>query len=341
MNRRSRGRRARIVLPLIALFVGLPVRAEQVDRVAAVVNNEIITLSEVMKRAALELQRLEQETKPEDRQKRREDISRKTLDVLIDEKVLDQELRELKITVDDKQIDASLAEVMKRYNFTPDQLAQAVANEGLTVAEYREQMRKQLGRYQLLREKVQKKIKVSEADVRSEYDRMARDEGKELEAHVRHIVINVPENGTPAAVDAALAKAKAIAVEARQPGVDFAELAKRKSEGSSAADGGDLGFFKHGAMVPAFEQMAFSLKPGEVGDPVRTSLGWHVIKLEEIRAVGLPPLAELKPQIEEKLRGEQAARASAQYIQTLRQAAVVDKKVFASTASASTGKQAE
>lgn len=341
MNRRSTVRHARVVLALAALLAGAPVRAEMVDRVAVVVNNEIITLSEVMKRAAGDFQRMEQEAKPEDRQRRREEITRRTLDLLIDEKVLDQELRESKITIDDKQIDASMAEVMKRYNFTADQLAQAVANEGLTLAEYREQMRKQLGRYQLLREKVQKKIKVSEADIRSEYDRMGREEGKEMEAHVRHIVINVPEKATPEAVETTLARAKAIAVEARQPGVDFAQLAKQKSEGSSAADGGDLGFFKHGAMVPAFEQMAFSLKPGEVGDPVRTSLGWHVIKLEELRAVGLPPLAELKPQIEEKLRGEQATRASAQYIQTLRQAAVLDMKLFPPAASASAEPKAE
>ena len=341
MNRRSTGLAARFTIALAALLAVSPVRAELVDRVAVVVNNEIITLSEVMKRATGDFQRLEQEAKPEERQKRREEITRRTLDLLIDEKVLDQELRESKLTIDDKQVDASMAEVMKRYNFTADQLAQAVANEGITLAEYREQMRKQLGRYQLLREKVQKKIKVSEADIRSEYDRMMREEGKEMEAHVRHIVINAPEKAPPEVVAAALAKAQGIAVEARQPGVDFAQLAKQKSDGSSAADGGDLGFFKHGAMVPAFEQAAFALKPGEVSDPVRTNLGWHVIKLEELRAVGLPSLAELKPQIEDKLRSEQASRASAQYIQTLRQAAVLDHKLFPPAASASAEPKSE
>jgi peptidyl-prolyl cis-trans isomerase SurA len=319
-------------LPKAALAVGLAllastVRAEMVDRVAAVVNNEIITLGEVMKRAAPDLQRADQDTAPENRAKKHEELIRKVLDVLIDEKVLDQELKEAKITIDDKQVDASVQEVMKRYNFTPDQFAQAVANEGLSLSDYREQMRKQLGRYQLLREKVSKLVKVSEADVRSEYDRMAREEGKEMEVHVRHIVVQVPANAPQADVDKAYAAAKAISVEARQAGVDFAELAKKRSQGSSAADGGDLGFFRRGAMVPAFEKVAFSLKPGEVSDPVRTSLGWHVLKLEEMRAIGLLPLAELKPQIEEKLRREQGERASLQYVKQLRAAAVVDVKL--------------
>jgi len=189
------------------------------------------------------------------------------------------------------------------------------------------------GKEDVLREKVQKKIKVSEADVRSEYDRMARDEGKEIEIHIRHILVQLPQNATPAEVEKAEEKAKALAAEARQPGVDFAELAKKKSEGSSAADGGDLGFFKRGAMVPAFEAIAFALKPGEISDPVRTSLGWHILKLEESRAVGLPPLSEMKTQIEDKLRAEQAGRASAQYVQQLRQAAVVDNKLFPAASS--------
>jgi peptidyl-prolyl cis-trans isomerase SurA len=86
-------------------------------------------------------------------------------------------------------------------------------------------------------------------------------------------------------------------------------------------------------MVPAFEAVAFSLKPGEVSDPVQTSLGWHVLKLEEERAVGLPPLSEMKAQIEDKLRQEQVVRASAQYVQQLRQAAVLDNKLFPAASS--------
>lgn len=312
---------------LLAVLLATGVHAELVDRVAAVVNNEIITLGEVMKRASADLQRADQETPPEERAKKHQEITLKVLDGIIDERLLDQELRESKIVIEDKQVDLGIQEVMKRYNFTAEQLSQAVANEGLSLSDYREQMRKQLGRYQLMREKVSKLVKVSDSDIRSEYDRMARDEGKEIEVHVRHIVVSVSDKAPQAEVDKAFVTANEIAVEARQQGVDFAELAKKRSQGSSAADGGDLGFFRRGAMVPAFEKVAFTLKPGEVSDPVRTAVGWHVIKLEERRAVGLLPLAELKPQIEEKLRREQGERASAQYVKSLRQSAVVDIKL--------------
>ena len=116
---------------------------------------------------------------------------------MIDEKLVDNELKELKVSISDKEVDAAVDEVKKSYNLTDDQLQQAVSKEGLLLAEYREQMRKQIGRYKLISEKVRKNVKVSDADVKSEYDRMTRTEGEDYEVHVRHILIAVPRNASP------------------------------------------------------------------------------------------------------------------------------------------------
>ncbi len=310
------------------LLLGAPLaRAELVDRVAAVVNNDVITLSELEKRAAPELARVDQEVTGPDRAQKRAAALKRTLDTMIDEKLVDNELKELKVSIGDKEVDAAVDEVKKSYNLTDDQLQQAVAREGYSMAEYREQMRKQIGRYKLISEKVRKNVKVSDADVKSEYDRMTRAEGEDYEVHVRHILIAVPRTASQAQVDQARRKAAAVAVEAREPGVDFAQLAKKRSEGSSSTDGGDLGFFKRGTMVPEFERVAFNLKTGEVSEPVRTQFGWHVLKLEEIRKLGMKPLAEVRPEIEERLRRQQAERLTSQYMETLRNGAVVEKKI--------------
>jgi len=311
----------------LALLGAPRARAELVDRVAAVVNNDVITLSEVEKRAAPELARIDQETSGAERGQKRAAAMKRTLDTMIDEKLVDNELKELKVTIGDKEVDAAIDEVKKSYNLNDEQLQQAVAREGYTIAEYREQMRKQIGRYKLISEKVRKNVKVSDADVQTEYDRMTRAEGEDYEVHVRHILIAVPRNASQAQVEQARRKAAAVAVEAREPGVDFAELAKKRSEGSSSSDGGDLGFFKRGTMVPEFERVAFNLKTGEVSEPVRTQFGWHVLKLEEIRKLGMKPLAEVRPEIEERLRRAQADRLTSQYMETLRNAAVVEKKI--------------
>ncbi|MGZ6132315.1 MAG: peptidylprolyl isomerase [Myxococcaceae bacterium] len=309
------------------LLLPLLVRAELVDRVAAVVNNDIITLSELQKRAAPEITRVAQESSGTERSQKQSLVMKKALDAMIDEKLVDSELRELKVSISDKEVDAAVEEVKKSYNLTDEQLSMAVAKEGLTLTEYREQMRKQIARYKLINEKVRKNIKVSDADVKSEYDRMMRSEGEDYEVHIRHILIAVSRSAPQPQVEEARRKATAIAAEARQPGVDFAELAKKRSEGCSSSDGGDLGFFKRGTMVPEFEKVAFSLKTGEVSDPVRTQFGWHVLKLEEIRKLGMKPLAEVRPEIEERLRRQQAERLTTQYMETLRNAAVVEKKM--------------
>ena len=312
---------------LLALLLATVAGAELVDRIAAIVNNEVITLSEVERRAAPELARADQDVAPVDRTQKRASIMKKALDQLIDEKLVDNELKELKVSITDKDVDVAIDEVKKSYSLNDEQLQQAVTREGYTITEYREQMRKQIGRYKLISEKVRKNIKVSDADVQTEYDRMTRSEGEDYEVHIRHILIAVPRNASQAQVDQARRKAAAVAVEAREPGVNFAELAKKRSEGSSSSDGGDLGFFKRGTMVPEFEKVAFNLKTGEVSEPVRTQFGWHVLKLEEIRKLGMKPLAEVRPEIEERLRRAQADRLTSQYMETLRNAAVVERKI--------------
>nr|WP_193407082.1 peptidylprolyl isomerase [Methyloceanibacter methanicus] len=86
--------------------------------------------------------------------------------------------------------------------------------------------------------------------------------------HARHILVK-----TEAEARDLIAKLKA--------GADFADLAKKNSIGPSAPQGGDLGYFERGQMVPAFEDAAFALKPGEISEPVKTQFGWHVIVVEE------------------------------------------------------------
>ena len=87
-----------------------------------------------------------------------------------------------------------------------------------------------------------------------------------------------------------------------EDGADFAQLAQEKSTGPSGPNGGQLGWFGTGMMVPEFESAVADLEPGAVSDPVQTQFGWHVVKLNEIREKAAPPLEEVRPQIEQELR---------------------------------------
>jgi len=121
-------------------------------------------------------------------------------------------------------------------------------------------------------------------------------------------------------------RAEDLAKRARS-GEDFAELAKKYSEGPSRADGGDVGFFKRGEMVAAFDRAVFALKDGEVSDPVRTPFGWHVIKALERRTAKPKPFEQVKDEIRDHLWREQMQRQTEQYVEELRKQAAVDVKM--------------
>ncbi len=311
------------------LLSGAVARAELVDRVAAVVNRDVIALSEVEKRAAPELARMgQQERDPAKRAELRTRIIKGSLDALIGEKLMEEQIQELGLNVTDAELEAAMADVRRQNNATEEgQFERLLASEGFTIAAYKEFLRKQMGRMKLVQMRVTPKVKVSEEDLKAAYTQYSKLESGDSEVHARHILVQVDPSAPAEKVEEARKKAEALAAEARKPGVDFVALAKAKSEGPSAADGGDLGFFKRGVMVPAFERVAFSLNEGEVSEPVRTQFGWHVLKVEEKRAVDVVPFEQVKGELEAKLKMQKTEKYVEQYVQELRQKASVEVKM--------------
>ena len=133
---------------------------------------------------------------------------------------------------------------------------------------------------------------VSDADLKSRYEKEIAATPAEEEVSARHILLETED------------EAKAVIAEL-DTGKDFAELAKEKSTGPSAAQGGDLGFFTKGRMVPEFEAVAFTLQAGEYAkEPVKTQFGWHVIKVEERRETAPPPFEEVADQVRQVVMRE-------------------------------------
>jgi peptidyl-prolyl cis-trans isomerase C len=118
------------------------------------------------------------------------------------------------------------------------------------------------------------------------------------------------------------ADARTVLAEVRRPGADFAEIARRRSTDPGARNGGDLGFFKRGDMIPEFETAAFALRAGEISAaPVRTQFGWHVIRLEERRAVPAPSFDESR----EALRQQAFEEGVNAAVERIRGAATVER----------------
>src|SRR5260370_11317891 len=140
------------------------------------------------------------------------------------------------------------------------------------------------------------------------YEDASKQISGEEEVHARHILVETED------------EAKAVAEELKK-GADFAELAKKKSKDPGASDGGDLGFFTKDQMVPEFSNVAFTLEPGKISDPVKSQFGWHIIKVEEKRNRKAPDFEQAKAQLETY----GTRKAQADYVAKLREAAKVER----------------
>lgn len=150
------------------------------------------------------------------------------------------------------------------------------------------------------------KVKVTDDEIRQYYDENKEKYHKEAEVRARHILFSVKEDAPQAEVDKVKAEAQKVLDQAKK-GADFAELAKKYSQDPGSANkGGDLGFFTKERMVPAFSKAAFSLKPGQISDLVRTQFGFHIIKVEETHPESTTPLDQVKNEIELTLKRDKA-----------------------------------
>jgi len=171
---------------------------------------------------------------------------------------------------------------------------------------------------------VMDKIEVTAKELQDFYD-VRKEEMKEPEqVKARHILFKVDAEADEGAKKAKLKEAESLLKTARKGKVEFAELAKEYSEGPSASNGGDLGYFAKGRMVPSFETAAFALKPGGISDVVETQFGYHIIKVEEKRPARDIPFDDVKDAIRENIKLQRGNGEIEKWIDKLRGEATIE-----------------
>jgi peptidyl-prolyl cis-trans isomerase C len=165
------------------------------------------------------------------------------------------------------------------------------------------------------------KAALTDDAMRKVYEEAVKEMGAEEEVRARHILFLVQQGADEAASKTAEDKAKAVIVRLKT-GEDFAKVAGELTEDPSGKDnGGDLGYFTRDQMVPEFAEVAFRLQPGSLSDPVKTSFGWHVLKVEDKRKKPVPDFEQVKEQIETYL----VRKAQGEFVTRLRAGAKIEK----------------
>jgi parvulin-like peptidyl-prolyl isomerase len=296
-----------------------------VDRVVAVVNQEIITLSEVEKWIALQ----KEEIVAEDRLEKQEQVQalcRKVLDRLIEEKLIDQEAKKSGVKVSSKDVEAMVEEVKRRNAITQEGLEKALAAEGLTLETYKKQIEKNLQRQRLIHREVKVEEKAGEKELREFYqENISRYRTNET-YRPGQILFLIPKGAPPQEIREIRKKCQSV-LEKIKKGEDFGEMALLYSEDGSNKVRGDLGYFRKGELLPVFEREALRLKVGEVSGIIRTEFGFHIIKLLDRKGADPLPFEEVRERVKVDYHNAEAEKAFLQFLSKLKEKAVIEIKL--------------
>jgi peptidyl-prolyl cis-trans isomerase SurA len=316
--------RRSFILALAALLLTpVAARARVVERVAAVVGDSLVLASEVEDRVGPLMVDVNHITDPDKRAARATALRHEVLERLIDDELILQQANELKLSISSEQVDASIEEIKKQNSLTDDQLREALRTQGMTMAAYRADLRRQLLRYRVLNIAVGSRVNISDDEVRSYYDRHMKD-GSNVQVRAAHVFVAIPDGADTATVADKQAQAQKI-LERAQAGEDFAKLARETSDDAATRnDGGDLGYFGKDMLPKAIEELVFAMKVGEVRGPIRVDRGFHVIKLVDRKTKDPKPFDEVKDDIRMQLRQKDMERQTKIYLAELRKKTLVD-----------------
>jgi len=316
---------------LFALWVTIPLLGSFgsseaiVDRIVAVVNQEIIMLSEVEKGVASSGEEIHAGNRLERGEQVRQ-VRQKVLNQLIEEKLIDIEIKKLGMKVTGKELDAAVEDIKHRNSVTQEELEKHLEKDGLTFETFKKQLEKRLLRSKLIQWSVKVDMTPGEKDLKEFYQKN-NDRYRTMELYrPAHILFRVPKGATPGEVQGVRKKC-AMVLEKIKAGEDFGELALLYSEDPSAKDRGDLGSFKRGELLPAIEREALRLNAGEVSGVVKTDYGFHIIKLLE-RKGGTPlPFEDAKERVQSDFYEYQMERAFKQFMSSLREKSVIEVRL--------------
>lgn len=309
------------------LFLCGPISSSEavVDRVVAVVNQEIITLSEVEKLTGP----LQQEIQTEDRWEKRErvrEVCRSVLEKMIEEKLIDQEVKKSGVKVPSKEVEGALEEIMRKNSATQKDLETALTKDGVTLEAFKKEIEKKLLRMKLIHWAIKTESKVEEKELRDFYqkniDRYRRNESY----RPGHILFVVPKGATPEETREIRRQCQKV-LEKIKGGENFGEMALLYSQDATAKDRGELGYFKKGELLSALEKEALRLRIGEVSGIIRTEYGFHLIKLLDRKGGDAPPFEEIKQKVHADYLEREKENAIQQFLSTLKEKSVIEIKL--------------
>ncbi len=266
-----------ITATVLVVTLAGPATAELLDRVVAVVNDDVVLLSEFRDELATARAQLAQrdiQAPPEDQ------LRRQVLDRLVMQRLQLDAAERAGIRVDEATLDAAVRQVARQNDLDLPGFRDALQREGMTMAGFRERLRREITLRRLRRSAMDQRINITPQEVDQFQSQIAE---REVEYHLRHLLVALPEAASPEAIESAREKAEGLRRELTDGGANFATLAATHSDGRNALEGGDLGWRRAGELPAVVAGQLSDLEPGDVSDVLRTPSGFHLFKVEDRR----------------------------------------------------------
>jgi peptidyl-prolyl cis-trans isomerase SurA len=320
------------VLIALACLPAFAVAQAVVEQIVARVNNQIISSSEYDRSK----QQLKDEIKQQDPNKADQAYAQREKDVLrdlIDQQLLLDKGKDLGITADTDLIkrEDEMRKEMKLDSI--EALEKEATKQGISWEDFQQNMRNQIITQKVIGQEVGSHLSISKEEEQQFYDQHKSEMQRPEAVRLSEILIAPkPVGGATsnaqapaddaAALSAAEAKANDLLKQIRA-GASFDEIAKKYSDGPSAAEGGALGVFERGKLAKTLEDKTFAMKTGEVSDVIRTKEGYIILRVDEHQSAGTPPLKEVLPRIEDALYYQKLQPALRVYLTKLREEAYI------------------
>ncbi len=254
----------------------------EIDRIVAVVNDDVIVHSELQTRLRAVIDQLQNAGVPAPP----EDVLKKqVLEQLILDRLQLQLAEGTGIRVDDETLNRQIADIARQNQLSLREFRDILQRDGYDFAAFREEIRNELIKSRVQQRQVQDRVQITERDIDNFIATQAKQGSNIPEYRVGHILIAVPDGASPEQLAEAKQRAEDI-VERLRDGANFGRIAAAESDGRQALEGGDLGWRKAGALPTMFEKVVPELEKGEISEIIRSSSGFHVLKLLDVRGAG-------------------------------------------------------
>lgn len=280
---------------IVILITGNSLFAELVEKIAIIVNDEMITNGDVDRMMMPVYEKYKTMYTGKKLVEKLEEVRQKVIQQLIEDKVILSEAKKQNIEVDDNEIDAKVADAVKRVGSRSD-FDRALLEQQVSMKDLKVRYKEQLMTKKLIDRKIGAKILITPVEIDNYYKNHVNEFVRPEQLRVRAIQINFRDHDAQQSSKLAEEISKRL-----KEGGDFAGLAKAYSDGQNASEGGTLGIIRKGDLMPELEKVIFSLKEGECSDMVKTNLGYHFFKVDEKMPSRTLTLNESRRFIEEAL----------------------------------------